>query len=346
MPSCACNLNDVGTTKYYLQCLSTSSCPLSFSIPCSTYMPDPHHSASIKPCCSLLDPVLTPTPTAPTVSILPFPMQDSCSGSTQLSRPHCRSIRNTMHPPCLRLPAFLSSDDPSSSNYTFSNSPIDRHSDLQTSPAASTIRPSHAYACHSIALSPALACFLSIAHHSLSCSNCSNAHEIKLPNKTDPHMLHPTSSSRSLVNHKHRAPTSSVSICIPFSGQAVQLKSPLLQQCDRQTTHLANTGVVTHPFVNCGHVPINLSTANCPSQSRSPQLAFDYMPLTPPQERAHGQYRRKHDSKQKVVQQARNAKRRRPQPCLIPRTSGQITLLPQLSPEPIGHLRNTDQTAC
>ena len=188
-----------------------------------------------------------------------------------------------MHPPCLHLPAFLSSDDPSSSNYTFSNSPIDRHSNLQTSPAISTIHPSHAYVCHSIMLSPALACFLSIACHSLSCSDCSNAHEIKLPNGTDPHRLHPTSSSQSSVNHKHCAPTSSASICVPFSGRAVQLKSPLLQQHDRQTTHFANTaGIVTHLFVNCVHVPINLLTANCPSQSRSPQLAFDYMPLTPP----------------------------------------------------------------
>ena len=141
-------------------------------------MPDLRHPASIKPCCSSLDPVLTPVHIAPTVSISPFPMQDSHSGSTRLSRPCRRSIRNTAHPPRLRLPAFLSSDDPSSSNYTFSNSPIDRHSDLQTSPAPSTIHPSHAYACHSITLSPALACFLSIAHPCLSCSDCSNACEI------------------------------------------------------------------------------------------------------------------------------------------------------------------------
>ena len=88
------------------------------------------------------------------------------------------------------------------------------------------------------------------------------------------------------------------------------------------------------------------STANCPSQSRSPQLTFGYMPLTPPQECARGQYRRKHDSKQKAVQRACNAKRRRPQPCLIPCTSGLITLPPQSSPEPVRHLRNTDRTAC
>ena len=155
-----------------------SSCPLSFSVPCSTYMPNLHHPASVKPCHSSLHPVLTPAHTAPTVLISPFPMQDSRSGSTRLSRPRCRSIRNTAHPPRLCLPAFLSSDDPSSSNYTFSNSLIDRHSDLQTSPAASTIRPSHAYVCHSIALSPALACFLSIARRSLSCSDCSNTGEI------------------------------------------------------------------------------------------------------------------------------------------------------------------------
>lgn len=152
--------------------------------------------------------------------------------------------------------------------------------------------------------------------------------------------------SPSSVNHKHRAPTSCASICVPFSGRAVQLKPPLLQQRDRQTTHFANTGVLPHPFVNCGHVPINVSTASRPSQSRSPQLAFDYMPLTPPQERARGQYRRKHDSKQKAVQQARNAKRRRPQPRLIPRTSSLITPPPQSSPEPVRRLRNRGQTAC
>ena len=84
---------------------------------------------------------------------------------------HHRSFSTTMHPPCLRLPAFLSLDDPSSLNFIFFNRPIDRHCDFESRSAIQPFALLSAYVCRSssrqcsVAHTPAIPCSPSTPCH-------------------------------------------------------------------------------------------------------------------------------------------------------------------------------------
>ena len=75
-----------------------------------------------------------------------------------------RSFSTTVHPPCLRLPAFLSSDDPSLLNFIFFNRPIYRHRDFESRSAIQRFALLSACVCRSssrqcsVAHTPALPC--------------------------------------------------------------------------------------------------------------------------------------------------------------------------------------------